>query len=198
MNKSVSSASKIKSPPRRLALASFTTWPKLSPKTFVDLLSRCKKQLWLSFEDSFIQGQYFCVNLCFQYEHERPRLLTESISPFKFHNVAYSVLQKMAWQTLPQLNTSKSKGRCGILARVIKPVLLNLSLISKKFAEFLHSWCISFVLESSPHLPYPKKLIILIHSATVPLQSLHSFLKQRPTSLADFFPSLKQTIQCCF
>ena len=77
-----------------------------------------------------------------------------------------------------------------------KPVLLNLPLFLTNYSSFP-----TLLAHFPPRGNKPtsflsqKKAISLIHSTIVPLQSLHSSLKQwRPSSLNNFLPSLKQTI----
>ena len=165
--------------------------PKLLPIIF----SSTKKQLWLFFYHSFIQGQSFCVSLCLQLQPGRLRAPTSplppsnSLSPIKFST------QKVR-QTLLQLDTSKSKGPDGIPAVVLKtcasgrvPILNKLFQLSYTLGTFPTSWKQAHV------FPIPKKATCLIHSTIVPLQSLQSSLKQwRQSSLNNFLPSLKQTI----
>ena len=111
------------------------------------------------------------------------------MSPIKFST-------RKVRQTLLQLDTSKSKGPDGIPAIALKtyapelvPILNKLFQLSYTLGTFPTSW-------KQAHVPpIPKKATMLIHSTIVPLQSLHSSLKQwRPLSLNNFLPSLKQTI----
>ena len=77
-----------------------------------------------------------------------------------------------------------------------KPVLLNLPLFLTNYSSFP-----TLLAHFPPHGNKPtsfisqKKATSLIHSTIVPLQSLHSSLRQwRLSSLTNFLPSLKQTI----
>ena len=111
------------------------------------------------------------------------------VSPIKFST-------RKVHQTLLQHDTSKSKGPDGIPAIVLKtcapelaPILNKLFQLSYTLGTFPTSWKLAHV------FPIPKTVTNLIHSSIVPLQSLHSYLKQwRPLSLNNFLPSLKQTI----
>ena len=112
-----------------------------------------------------------------------------TMSPIKFST-------REVRQTLLQLDTSKSRGPDGIPAIVLKtcapelaPILNKLFQLSYTLGTFATSWKQAHV------FPIPKKATSLIHSTIVPLQSLHSSLKQwRPSSQNNFLPSLKQTI----
>ena len=95
-----------------------------------------------------------------------------TMSPIKFST-------QKAHQTLLQLNTSKSKCPDGIPAIVLKtcapelaPFLNKLFQLSYTLGTFPTSWKQAHV------FPIPKKVTSLIHSTIVPLQSLHSYLKQ--------------------
>ena len=191
---SLSIASTTKSHPARLPLAPFGPWPKLSPKTFANHPSL---HLKLLFHHSFFQGQSFCVSLCLQLQPRRPRVPTTSLPPSNFTMSPIKFSIRKVRQTLLQLDTSKSKGPDGIPAIVLKtcapdlgPVLNKLFQLSYTLGTFPNSWKLAHVFS------IPKKVTSLIHSTTiVPLQSLHSYLKQwRPLSLNNFLPSLKQTI----
>ena len=116
--------------------------------------------------------------------------------PSKFTMSPIKLSTRRVRQTLLQLDTCKSKGPDGIAAIVLKtcapelaPILNKLFQLSYTLGTFPTSWKQAHV------FPFPKKATSLIHSTIVPLQSLHSSLKQwRPSSLSNFLPSLKQAI----
>ena len=111
------------------------------------------------------------------------------MSPIKFST-------RKVRQTLLQLDTSKSKSPDGIPAIVLITCGPELAPILNKLFQ------LSYTLGTFPprgnkptSFLSQKKATSLIHSTIVPLQSLHSSLKQwRPSSLNNFLPSLKQTI----
>ena len=134
----------------------------------------------------------FASNSNLDYQGVQPHHFPPSkftMSPIKFST-------RKVRQTLLQLDTSKSKGPDGIPAIVLKtcapelaPILSKLFQLSYTLGTFPTSWKQAHVF----HIP--KKVKSLFQSTIVPLQSLHSSLKQwRRSSLNNFLPSLKQTI----
>ena len=90
-----------------------------------------------------------------------------------------------------QLDTSKSKGPDDIPVKFPKAFAPDLAPIIKKVSQlyytlgtFLTSW-------KQAHVsPIPTKATNQVHSTIVPLQSLHSSLKQwKPSSRNSFLPS---------
>ena len=133
----------------------------------------------------------FCVSLCLQLQYGRPRGPTSSLPPSKCTMSPIKFSTRNVRQTLLQLDTSKSKGPDGIPAIVLKTCAPELATILNKLFQlsctlgtFPTSWKQAHV------FPIPKKATSLIHSTIVPLQSLHSYLKQwRPSALNNFLPS---------
>ena len=123
----------------------------------------------------------------FQPHHFPPSKFT--MSPIQFST-------RKVRQALLQLDTYKSNDPDGIPGIVLKtcapelaPILNKLFKLSYTLGTFPTSWKLAHI------FPIPKKMTSLIHSTIAPLQSLHSYLKQRrPLSRNNFLPSLKQAI----
>ena len=108
--------------------------------------------------------------------------------PSKFTMLPIKFSTRKVHQALLQLDTSKSKGPDGIPAIVLKTCAPELAQLLKNYFSFP-----TLFAHFPPHENKPtsflsqKKATSLIHSTIVPLQSLHSSLKQwRPSSLNNF------------
>ena len=166
--------------------------PKLLPIIFPSLKNKSDSSSTTPSSKANLFASVFASNSNLDDQGVQPH----HFPPSKFTMSPIKLSTRKVRQALLQLDTSKSKGPDGIPAIVLQtcapelaPILNKLFQLCYTLGTFPTSWKQAHV------FPIAKKVTSLIHSTTVPLQSLHSSLKQwRPSSRNNFLPSLKQTI----